>query len=121
MSRRLLPKQFLPLVSERTLFQETLLRLDGLANVAPGTILCSEDHRFLAAEQLREIGAPAGELILEPAARNTAPAIAAAAMSVLDHDKDGILLVLPSDLLIRDPAGFVRATERAITSATSPT
>jgi mannose-1-phosphate guanylyltransferase/mannose-1-phosphate guanylyltransferase/mannose-6-phosphate isomerase len=65
------PKQFLPLVSERTLFQETLSRLDGLPGLAAPIVVCNEAHRFLVAEQLREIGIEAQAIVLEPAGRNT--------------------------------------------------
>src|SRR5262249_30021998 len=86
MSRRLLPKQFLPLISERTLLQETLLRTQGLGGLAEPVLLCNEDHRFLVAEQLREAGVASSRILLEPAARGTAPAVAAAALSVIETE-----------------------------------
>ena len=89
LSRTLLPKQFLPLVSSKTMLQETLLRLDGIATLAEPVLVCSNDHRFLAAEQLREIHVTAGAQILEPAGRNTAPAVAVAALHVLSRDPAG--------------------------------
>src|SRR4051812_3325027 len=94
LSRAQLPKQFLPLVSKATMLQETWQRLDGLAAVAPPLIVCNEDHRFLAAEQLREAGAIAARVLLEPAGRNTAPAIAAAAFELLAGDPGAVMLVL---------------------------
>lgn len=117
LSRTLLPKQFLPLVSRRTMLQETVLRLDGLAGVQGPVIVCSNDHRFLAAEQLREAGISASAQILEPAGRNTAPAVAVAALCVEAADKDGIMLVLPADHLIRDVARFHESVTQAAASA----
>ena len=77
LSRELYPKQFLPLVAERSLLQETALRLRGLAQAVPPLVVCNEEHRFLVAEQLRQVDAGGGDILLEPAARNTAPAVAA--------------------------------------------
>jgi mannose-1-phosphate guanylyltransferase/mannose-6-phosphate isomerase len=113
LSRAALPKQFLPLVSEKTMFQETLNRLYGLANQAPPIIVCNGEHRFLAAEQLRAINAIPLELILEPFGRNTAPAVAVAALTAQSKDTDAILLVLPADHLIQDVQGFHRAIQSA--------
>ncbi|HEX7952812.1 MAG TPA: mannose-1-phosphate guanylyltransferase/mannose-6-phosphate isomerase, partial [Burkholderiales bacterium] len=113
LSRTLLPKQFLPLVGDKTMLQETLLRLDGIAGLAPPALVCSNDHRFLAAEQLREISVKAGAQILEPAGRNTAPAVAVAALHVLAADPDGVMLVLPADHLIRDVARFHEVVGKA--------
>ena len=106
LSRTLLPKQFLPLVSDKTMLQETLLRLDGVAGLKDPVLVCSNDHRFLAAEQLREIGLKTGAQILEPAGRNTAPAVAVAALHVLSVNPDGVMLVLPADHLIRNVVRF---------------
>jgi mannose-1-phosphate guanylyltransferase/mannose-6-phosphate isomerase len=112
MSRRLLPKQFLPLVSERSMLQDTVLRLSGLEAAAP-LVVSNSEHRFLVAEQLLELGvAPAAQL-LEPMGRNTAPAAAVAALWVREHDANGILLVLPADHLIRDVYQFHDAVRRA--------
>src|SRR5207244_6323543 len=96
LSRSFLPKQFLPLLGERTLLQETALRLQGLEDLAPPIAVSNDAHRFLVAEQLREIGVAPQTLLLEPEGRNTAPAVAAAAML----EPDSILLVLPADHLI---------------------
>jgi mannose-1-phosphate guanylyltransferase/mannose-6-phosphate isomerase len=117
LSRTLLPKQFLPLVSRHTMLQETVLRLNGLAGVQGPVIVCSNDHRFLAAEQLRETGISASAQILEPAGRNTAPAVAVAALCVAAADKEGIMLVLPADHLIRDVASFHKSVAGAAASA----
>ncbi len=113
LSRTALPKQFLPLVSERTLFQETVLRLKGLPNVSAPLVVCNNDHRFLAAEQMQAIGAQPMLHILEPVGRNTAPAVAVAAFAAVDKDADAILLVMAADHLIRDVEGFHGAIEKA--------
>ena len=113
MSRRLLPKQFLPLLSERSMLQDTLLRLSGLADAAAPIVVSNNEHRFLVAEQLREIDIAPNAQILEPVGRNTAPAVAAAAMHVAASDADGLLLVLPADHLIRDVAAFHAAVGEA--------
>jgi len=117
MSRQLLPKQFLPLVSDQTMLQETVLRLSGLPECAEPTIVSNNEHRFLVAEQLREIGAKPHAQILEPLGRNTAPAVAAAALCLQESDPDAAMLVLPADHLIRDVAGFHAAVSIAATLA----
>lgn len=116
MSRKLLPKQFLPLVTEHSLLQDTALRLKGLRTSRP-VVVANNEHRFLAAEQLHAIGVAPRALLLEPVGRNTAPAIAAAAMLVARDDPDAVLLVLPSDHLIGDVPAFHRAVRRAATLA----
>jgi mannose-1-phosphate guanylyltransferase len=108
LSRTLYPKQFLNLVhDETTLFQDTLFRLPVEADIP--TIICNEDHRFLAAEQIREIGIKESNIILEKNGRNTAPAIAIAALSLLQKMEDPILLVLSADHLIEDNEAFQKA------------
>lgn len=106
MSRRLLPKQFLPLVTERSLLQDTVRRLDGLPECAGPIVISNHEHRFLVAEQLNELGVRPAVQILEPVGRNTAPAVAIAALHLFSQDPDGILLVLPSDHAITDAAAF---------------
>src|SRR3954466_13713358 len=96
LSRTLLPKQFLPLVSDKTMLQETLLRLGGLAGLKRPVLVCSNDHRFLAAEQLREINVTAGAQILDPPGRNPAPAVAVAALHFETEDLNEIMRVLPA-------------------------
>jgi len=91
------PKQFLPLTSRRSLLQETALRVADAAAFAPALALCNRRHRFLVAEQLREVAMEPDRIVLEPAARNTAPAIAAAAMLLAARNRDALMLVLPSD------------------------
>ena len=104
LSRKLHPKQFINLVNETTLFQDTILRLPE--DVAEPLIICNEEHRFLAAEQLREIGKKTKGIILEPEGRNTAPAIALAALQFINKGEDPILLVLSADHLIKNIEAF---------------
>lgn len=102
LSREAFPKQFLTLDgSKHSLLQQTLLRLDGLQGVkiAAPIVICNEEHRFLVAEQLQEIDCLDSRIILEPAGRNTAPAVALAAQHVLQNEPDGMLLVLAADHL----------------------
>ena len=113
LSRTLLPKQFLPLVSASSMLQDTIKRLDGLQDLSPPLIVCSNDHRFLAAEQLRDMGVAPLAQILEPVGRNTAPAIVVAALQALEHDPAATLLVLPADHLIRDVPRFHAAVLKA--------
>ena len=104
LSRKLYPKQFINLVNETTLFQDTILRLPE--DVAEPLIICNEEHRFLAAEQLREIGKKTKGIILEPEGKNTAPAIALAALQFINKGEDPILLVLSADHLIENIEAF---------------
>src|SRR5512147_2191343 len=118
MSRKLLPKQFLPLVTEHTLLQDTALRLRGLTGASAPVVIANQEHRFLVGEQLIAIGVAPRALLVEPVGRNTAPAIAAAALQVARDDADAVLLVLPSDHLIGDIAAFHRAARHAAALAT---
>jgi mannose-1-phosphate guanylyltransferase/mannose-6-phosphate isomerase len=104
--RELYPKQLLPLCSEQTMLQETASRLDGLAEVAAPLEVCNEAHRFLVAEQLRQLGVGSSGIILEPCGRNTAPAVAVAALQAMADGSDPLLLVLPADHVIRDLVTF---------------
>lgn len=115
LSRELYPKQLLPLVGERTMLQETVLRLDGLESTSP-IVVCNEAHRFLVAEQLRQLDVKPQAIILEPVGRNTAPAIALAAMQA---EPDALLLVLPADHVIRDVQAFQAAVRAATAAATA--
>lgn len=117
LSRAALPKQFLPLVSEHTLFQETLLRLRSFPDMAAPLVVCNHEHRFLAAEQLHAIQSAPLLQILEPLGRNTAPAVAIAAFAAQNKDAQAILLVLPADHLIRDIPGFHAAIRSALALA----
>ena len=112
LSRTLFPKQFLPLHGELTMLQATLRRLEGLPVMAPITI-CNEEHRFIVAEQLRLSPEP-GSILLEPVGRNTAPAIALAALQAVQQSGDGLLLVLAADHVINDESAFRLAVENAI-------
>ncbi len=116
-SRSNTPKQFLPLMGDETLFQATALRVMAMHHVAPVITLCAEDHRFMVGEQLQAVGMPSGGILLEPAARNTAPAIALAALHVLQKDAQGVMLVLPADHLIRDEAAFRDAVSAGLAQA----
>ena len=107
LSRKNHPKQFLSLVNETTLFQDTILRLPKSAEQP--LIICNEEHRFLAAEQLRQINTKPNGIILEPVGKNTAPAIALAALKLMDNKNDPLLLVLSADHLIQNNNAFHRA------------
>jgi len=113
-SRKNLPKQFLALAGKGTLFQQTLARTRQLPDVAAPIVVASDDHRFLAADQLLASGIDNATIVLEPLARNTAPAIALGALQALDRDPDAVLLVLPADHLIGDTAAFVQAVTQAL-------
>ena len=118
LSRSTYPKQFLRLTSaDRTMLQETLVRLKGAEHVGEPMVLCNEEHRFLVAEQLRAIGVNPKLLMLEPVGRNTAPAVAAAAIAASRDDPDVLLLVLASDHSIQDTPAFHRAIATASKAA----
>jgi mannose-1-phosphate guanylyltransferase/mannose-6-phosphate isomerase len=114
MSRQLLPKQFLPLVSGQTMLQETVARLRDLSGARAPLVVVSEEHRFLAAEQLRESGAKGARLLLEPIGRGTAPAAALACRAATELDTKAIVLLLPADHLIADTAGFLKCVGAAV-------
>jgi mannose-1-phosphate guanylyltransferase/mannose-6-phosphate isomerase len=120
LSRELYPKQLLALTGTRTMLQQTALRLEGLGAAAP-VIVCNEAHRFLVAEQLRQLKLEPHAIVLEPAGRNTAPAIALAAHAALKgasaSDPDPVLLVLPADHVIKDVPAFQRAVRQALPAA----
>lgn len=116
-SRSNTPKQFLSLVGDETLFQSTALRVKAMRDVAPVVTVCAEDHRFMVGEQLQAIGMPSGGILLEPVARNTAPAIALAALHVVQQDAKGVMLVLPADHLIRNEAAFRDAVAAGLAQA----
>jgi len=105
MSRKNLPKQLLKLDGDHTMLQATVSRLDGLTCMAP-SVICNEDYRFMVAEQLRQMGSDTSALILEPIGRNTAPAIALAAIEATRHGDDPTMLVLAADHVIRDEEAF---------------
>ena len=116
LSREAHPKQFLPLAGEDTMLQATWRRVAAIADAAP-IVVAGEDHRFLVAEQLRQIAALSPAIVLEPVGRNTAPAIAAAAMQAMAEGGDPLLLVLPSDHVVRDAPAFRAAVRAAMPAA----
>jgi mannose-1-phosphate guanylyltransferase len=114
LSRASYPKQYWPLAGsgDETLLQQTQQRLEGLPGLAPPLLLCNEDHRFIVAEQMRQLGVEPAAILLEPMGRNTAPAVAVAALHATERGEDPLLLVLAADHVIRDAARF-RATVEA--------
>ena len=109
LSRKQYPKQYLPLNSDNTMLQETILRLSDLDNIADPIILCNVDHRFLVAEQCQQINIKNPTILLEPVSRNTAPAITAAALHLIKKSNDAMLLVLAADHVIQDVEAFHKA------------
>ena len=118
LSRALRPKQLLPLVSDKSMLQETVLRTAD-ALFGPPLIICNEDHRFMIAEQVRALGISPEAIVLEPKGRNTAPAAAVAALYLSEKDKqtDGIMLIMPSDHVVTDEPAFIKAVYTAVTAA----
>lgn len=116
LSRSLYPKQFISLTSEKSMLQETIVRLSGLDHQSP-LLICNEEHRFIVAEQLRKQNIQHGGIILEPIGRNTAPAIALAALHAVKNGEDPLLLVLAADHVIQDSLAFSDAVRAAIPSA----
>jgi len=119
LSRKQYPKQYLPLASDNTMLQETILRLKGLDNLADPIIVCNVDHRFLVAEQCHQIDIQNPTILLEPVGRNTAPAIAAAALQSLKDSENSTLLVLSADHVIQDVNAFHKAIDIASQQARS--
>jgi len=117
LSRELNPKQFLPLTGEFSLLEQTLNRASSLPDMAAPIVVCNEEHRFLVAEQLRNVSLTGSAIILEPVGRNTAPAIAVAALQALKTDADAVLLVMPADHMIKDPAAFADAVAQGLLPA----
>jgi mannose-1-phosphate guanylyltransferase/mannose-6-phosphate isomerase len=111
LSREYYPKQLLALTGKHTLLQETGHRLDGIENVLPPIVVCNEEHRFLVAEQLRQVNIIPSSIVLEPVGRNTAPALALAAMSLLENGIDPVMLVMPADHIIADIHAFQSAVK----------
>jgi len=112
LSREHYPKQLLVLTGGMTMLQETAMRLDGVADQAPALVVCNEEHRFLVAEQLRQIDRMPQGILLEPFGRNTAPALTLAALAITARDPDAIMLVMPADHVIRDKAAFNAAVQK---------
>ncbi|UPG87815.1 mannose-1-phosphate guanylyltransferase/mannose-6-phosphate isomerase [Luteibacter aegosomatis] len=112
-SRRNLPKQFLSLTGTDTLFQQTVKRTTALPDTGAPIVVAADDHRFLAAEQLQELKMSEASILLEPMARNTAPAIAVGALRAMEKSTDALILVLPADHLIGDDRSFHDAVAKA--------
>lgn len=117
LSRALYPKQFLPLLEERSLFQATVARLARFDNCEPPIVVCNHEHRFLVAEQLRLTDEAGGRILLEPQGRDTAPAVALAAMEACAAGDDPLLLVMPADHLIKDTEKFQQAVAQGVAFA----
>jgi len=114
MSRNEYPKQLLNLVGNRSLLQQTIGRLEGIEGIQDPVLICNEAHRFLVAEQLREVGIQSQAIILEPEGKNTAPAVSLALQwARVIEEGDPLLLILPSDHVIRDQEAFKRSVNRA--------
>jgi len=117
LSRKQHPKQYLSLMNGNTMLQETILRLANLGDIVDPIIVCNADHRFLVAEQCKQIGIDNPIILLEPAGRNTAPAITAAALQALKIYRDAVLLVLSADHDIRDVDEFHRMIDISVGQA----
>jgi mannose-1-phosphate guanylyltransferase / mannose-6-phosphate isomerase len=113
MSRGGYPKQYLKLTGDRSLVQQTALRVASVPHTVAPIMVSNSEQRFIVAEQLRKIGIKPASIVLEPVARNTAPAIAAAALAALQNDPEALLLVLPSDHVIQNGEAFVKAAQAA--------
>lgn len=113
LSRELYPKQLISLVNEDTMLQNTIKRLDGVEKKGSPVIICNEDHRFMVAEQTRQTGTVNPTIILEPVGKNTAPAVAVAAIHASCNDPEAILMVMPADHHIEDTAAFVSTVNEA--------
>jgi mannose-1-phosphate guanylyltransferase/mannose-6-phosphate isomerase len=114
LSRQLYPKQFMQLVESHTLLQSTLLRLSPLDGIQPPIVVCNDEHRFIVAEQLREIDIQPQAIVLEPVGRNTAPAIAVAGLLARPAQENSILLVLPADHYIEDRQGLADTVSQGV-------
>jgi len=117
LSRESYPKQFLPLASEYSMMRETLERLQGLEELAQPIVVCNEQHRFLVADQLCKMQTQPHSIVLEPEGRNTAPAVAIAALAAIEQDQDALLLVLPADHIIDNITAFHNSLKIANESA----
>ncbi len=111
LSREHYPKQLLALVGEQTMLQQTASRLDGMPNIQAPIVVSNEEHRFLVAEQLRQLNKTPQAIILEPVGRNTAPALTLAALALMKSDPDAIMLVMPADHVVQDNEAFQMAVQ----------
>lgn len=116
LSRSLFPKQFLSLATNQSMLQETLKRTFGL-DTSKAVLLCNENHRFLVAEQLRSLSYTGARILLEPAGRNTAPALALAAFDIINNREDGVMMVMAADHVIEDTQAFEDAVKQAMPQA----
>lgn len=112
LSRELYPKQLISLLNEKSMLQNTLLRLQGMENLLDPLVTCNEENRFMTAEHLKNISVNSSSIVLEPVGRNTAPAIAVSAILALERHRDPVLLVLPADHVITDTASFQETVKR---------
>ena len=119
LSRELYPKQFIPLTSEQSLLEQTLERAAALSDTAAPIIVCNDEHRFMVAEQLRQLNINPAAIILEPEGKNTAPAVIVAALQALRDDPDAVLLVMPADHIIGDTDAFADAVSKGLKHACS--
>ena len=121
LSRAGFPKQFLVLSGTKSLFQQAIERVNGLAaediTVGDSLIVTGEEHRFLALDQLREMPEAAATLLLEPVGRNTAPALTLAALHAIENDQDPILVVTPADQTVMDVLAFTQALQQSVRAA----
>ena len=117
LSREHYPKQFLPLLSTHSPFQETILRIRALSGARAPVVVANEAHRFLVRDQLAELGVEGARILLEPIGRNTAPALALAARQVMADDSAALLLALPADHYIESTARFVQAVRHVLSTA----
>src|ERR1035438_1438013 len=113
LSREMYPKQLLALTSQYSMLQDTALRLAGIAGARPPIVVCNEAHRFTVAEQLRALDMVPSAILLEPTGRNTAPAVALAALRAQELDADATIVVAPADHVIRDAQAFRHAADIA--------
>ncbi|MEW8276502.1 MAG: mannose-1-phosphate guanylyltransferase, partial [Candidatus Thiodiazotropha taylori] len=117
LSRSAYPKQFIPLMDDNSLFQATLERVSKIPDSTDALIVCNEEHRFMVAEQVRKLDKKCSAIMLEPVGRNTAPAIACAALYALKQDQDAMIMVTPSDHIIGDQPHFTESMEKGIEAA----
>jgi len=119
LSRASYPKQYWALAGqgEETLLQQTQQRLEGITNLQAPLLICNEDHRFIVAEQMRQIGVGPSAILLEPVGRNTAPAVAIAALQAMAAGDDPLLLVLAADHVIREGAAFRQTVQAGVEAA----
>ncbi|MCP4672882.1 MAG: mannose-1-phosphate guanylyltransferase, partial [Desulfobacula sp.] len=114
LSRQLYPKQLIDIYNKKTMLQNTILRLKNLEDSGSPIVVCNEEHRFMTAEQLRKINIDPAAIILEPVGRNTAPAIAIAALKAMEKGQDPTLLILPADHVIEKVSKFHDAIYSAL-------